>query len=109
MARFMKKLDEAIGKEEGAYVVAVWLTEDSGKTKEYLPRAQMSLQFENTALACFTGDKEGPKDWTINADAHLTAIVAHQGKVAARFGFQSLNETNVPAVIDALKKASKKK
>lgn len=83
MARFLKKLDDAVQKDnEDAYVVAVWLTEDVAKTKAYLPVAQKSLQFQGTALTCFTGEGTGPKGWGINADAHLTAVVASGGKVA---------------------------
>src|SRR6266404_2792185 len=74
MARFLRKLDEALQKEEeDSSLVAVWLTENPEKTKEYLPVAQQSLKFQRTVLACFTGEKAGPKDWNINGDAHLTA------------------------------------
>jgi hypothetical protein len=106
MARFLRKLDETVLKEsQDVYVVAVWLTDDADKTKAYLPRAQQSLNLQNTALTCFMGEKAGPKDWGINADAHLTAVVAHKGRVAKRFGYRSINETDAPAVQEALKKA----
>jgi hypothetical protein len=107
MARFLKKLDENLMQEsEEAYVVAVWLTDDVDKTKEYLPRAQQSLKFQNTALTCFTGEKMGPKDWGINADAHLTAVVACKGRAMKKFGYRSINETDAPAVREALKKGT---
>jgi hypothetical protein len=106
MARFLKELDKAVQKEgEDVAVVAVWLTEDVRKTKQYLPLAQQSLQFQATALTCFTGEKAGPKGWAVNGDAHATAVVTNRGKVAAVFGYQSLNETNAPAVLKALMKA----
>lgn len=109
MARFLKKLDEAVqGEKSDALVVVVWLTEDPNKTKEYLPRAQQSLQLGSTALTCFTGDKSGPGGWNVNADAHLTAVVTN-AKVAATFGYRSINDTDVPAVFEALKKARKDK
>jgi hypothetical protein len=108
MARFLKKLDDAVQRDgEDGYVVAVWLTDDVAKTKAYLPVAQQSLQFQGTALTCFTGEGAGPKDWGINADAHLTAVVAGKGKVAKTFGYLSVNETDVPAVAEALKGARK--
>jgi hypothetical protein len=108
MARFVKKLDEAVQKEgQDGYVVAVWLTENADKTKEYLSQAQQSLNLQATALTCFTGDKAGPKDWGINADAHLTVIVASKQKVAGKFGYLSVNETDVTAVLEAVKKARK--
>jgi hypothetical protein len=106
MARFLKGLDRAAAREgEDALVVAVWLTGDADKTKEYLPVAQQSLQFQHTALTCFLGGQDGPKGWNVNGEAHLTAVVAHRGKVAAVFGYRSVNETNVPAVRDAWERA----
>jgi hypothetical protein len=103
MFRFLKKLDEDLGDD--GLVVAVWLTDDPDKSKEYLPK--ISQYFKSAALTVF-GSTAGPKDWAINPDAHLTAVVAHKGKVVKSFGYMSLNETDVPEVIEALKKAIKK-
>src|SRR5437667_4892304 len=98
MNRFLKVLDGKVKEDlgEDAYIVAVWLTDKPDTTKEFLPRVQQSVQYENTALTCFTGEKTGPKDWNINADAHLTAVVANKGKVVTNFGYNSINETDVP-------------
>lgn len=108
MNRFMKTLDDALVKDfKDVYVVAVWLTDDVDKTKEFLPRVQQSVSYQQTALTCFTGDvKEGPKNWNVNNDAHITAVVASKGKVKATFGYNTINETDVKAVIAALKKAT---
>jgi len=110
MARFVKKLDEAVQEQgEDASVVAVWLTEDPDKTREYLPVAQQSLQLQATALTCFAGvpaaPAVGPRGWNVNADAHLTAVVAHKQKAARVFGYRSVNEADVPAVRNALRNA----
>ena len=105
MNRFMKALDGAVKKDfPDTYVVAVWLTDDVAKTKNLLPRVQQSVNYEATAPTCYTGGAEGPKGWNVNTDAHLTAVLANKGKVAATFGYRSLNETDVPAVRDAVKK-----
>jgi hypothetical protein len=108
-ARFMKKLDEEIGKVDGAAVVAVWLGDKAfEKHKEYLPRIAMSLSFEKTQLAAFDGDQAGPDGWGINADAHVTAVVVNKGKVVKSFAFVSVNETDVRPVLAELKKAAGK-
>ena len=110
MNRFMKTLDGAVKKDfADTYVVAVWLTDDTAKTKALLPRVQQSVGYEATALTCYTGGAEGPKGWNVNADAHLTAVVVNKGKVAATFAYLSLNETDVPKVKEALQKAVKEK
>jgi hypothetical protein len=109
MNRYMKALDGAVKKDvEGGYVIAVWLTRDADKAKEYLPKVQQSVGYEATALAVFP-DTAGPEGWNINADAHLTAVVVSKGRVAAVFGYRSLNETDVPAVKQALQEAIKAK
>ena len=108
-ARFLRKLDEAVAKQDQAsYVVAVWLTDDVEKTKKYLPLAQQSLQFARTALACYTADKSGPSDWQLDLAASLTVVVATQAKVADVRDYRSVNETLVPEVVESLKEALKK-
>jgi hypothetical protein len=105
MARFLKKLDDALPKD--AYVVAVWLTHDADKTKDYLPLVEQSLKFKSTALTFFPGETSGPDGWGINADSRLTVVVADKGRVVGSFDYQSVNETNVPEVEKALAKSAK--
>lgn len=109
MNQFIKTLDGVIEKDvEDVYAVLVFLTEDEDKTKEFLPKAQQSVKYEKTAMATFKG-KDGPKDWGINSDAHLTVVIADKGKVTARFGYNSVNKTDVDAVVKELKKVAKEK
>lgn len=108
LARFMKTLDGQLAKLDGAAGVAIWLGDKAfDKHKEYLPRINKSLSFENTSLAAFDGEKSGPKDWGINPDAHITVVVANKGKVVKSFAFTTVNETDVRPVIAELKKAMK--
>lgn len=105
-ARFIKGLDTKVKEaNDKAAVVAVWVgdKESFAKNKDYLPRVQMSLKLENTAYAAFDGDKSGPNGWGINADAHVTVVVADKGKVAKTFAFVSVNETDVRPVLAAVK------
>lgn len=104
IARYLKTLDKALvelGKD--THVVAVWITDDADKTREYLPKVQLSMKFEATTLALYAEDKAGPNAWALNDRAHVTTIVTDGAKVKARFAEQSLNETNVPEVTAALK------
>jgi hypothetical protein len=106
MARFLKELDGK-GKDanDKSVVVAVWLSEKPADAKDYLPKAQGSLNFTNTSLAVFEGEKSGPTNWGINTDAHCTVVVTHKGKVVESIALQSVNETDVKKVVEALKKA----
>jgi hypothetical protein len=104
MARFMRTLDGKLAEiDDKAAGVAVWLTDDADKSKEFLPRAQQSLKFAKTSLAVL-GDKSGPNGWGINPDAHLTVVVANKGKVVKSFAFTTVNETDVRAVLAELTK-----
>lgn len=108
MHQFIKALDDKIVSDyDGVYGVAVFLTEDEDDTKKFLGRVQTSVNYGKTALTVFKG-KDGPKDWNINTDAHLTVILAKGGKVMARFAYKSVNDTEVPAVEKELKKLVKK-
>jgi len=109
MNKFMKTLDTQVARElEGTYLVAVFLTGDADKTREFLPKVQSSVSYVTTALTVFDG-KDGPKGWDLNADAHLTVVIADKGKVAARFGYNSVNDTDVKGVMTELKKVAKEK
>ena len=102
----MKKLDEEVGKIDGAAIIAVWLGDKAfDKHKEYLPKIAMSLKFESTQLAAFDGDKSGPDGWAVNGDTHLTVVVANKAKVVKSFALTSVNETDVKPVMAELKKA----
>lgn len=104
MARLLKVLDEEVGKIDGAYQVAVWLTGDKEKTKQYLPVADNALSLRKTALTYFPGDAtQGPENWGYNDLAFFTAVVVKDGKVVKNFGLKSVNETDAPKIIEALK------
>lgn len=106
VARFLRTLDVDLAKERtDVKIIAVWLTDDVMKSKDYLPKAQESLKLSQTTWSVYPGDKGGPAGWGINADAHLTAVVVQDNKVTASFGYRSVNETDVPAVIKELKPA----
>lgn len=107
-ARFLGTLDKAAKNFEDFYIVAVWLTDESDKTKEYLPRVQQSINLEATAMTVF-GEKKGPEGWGLNDMAHVTAVVADKGKITATFGLVSVNETDAKPVQEAVEKVAKKK
>ncbi len=103
VARFLRTLDQDLSKNRNdVQVVAVWLTDDVDMSKKYVPRARESLKLTQTTYSVFPGEKSGPDGWGINGDAHLTAVIVEKGKVSGSFGYRSVNETDVPAVIKKL-------
>lgn len=103
IARFIKVLDQELGKERpDVQIIAVWLTDDVEKSKAYLPRAQMSLNLSQTVWSVYTGDKAGPAGWNIDVAASVTAVVADGPKVVKSFDYISVNDTVVPDVLKVL-------
>jgi hypothetical protein len=107
-ARYVKKLDEAVAagipEAADARLVIVWLSDDVAKGKEYLPKAQMSLQLNRSDWTVFEGEKSGPGDWNIDIASAMTTVLVKKGKETGRFPYRFVNETDVPAVVEALKK-----
>jgi len=105
---FLRTLGTAVkDADESALVVGVWLTDDKEKTKEYLPK--ISKYYDVTALTMYLGEKTGPASWGINTDAAATVVVTAKGKVAARLGYNSINDTVVREVMKEFRKATGKK
>ena len=106
LARLLKALEKsAIEAGHEAGLVTVFLTDDAAKTKEHLPRIQMSLQFTANPLVAYPSSAMGPDGWSVNTDLQLTAIVVKDGKVISAMGYRSANETVAPEIVSALKKA----
>jgi hypothetical protein len=106
MAKYLRTMDtkasELSDKVQG---VAVWLGGDVKENKEYLPKAQQSLKLTKTALTVFEGEKTGPNNWGINSDAHLTTVIVNKGKVVKSFPYDSVNDSDVRAVLMQLKQS----
>lgn len=99
--RFLKSLDAEL--PENSAGVAIWLNDNKQDAKDYLTRAAKSLDFGKISCGAF-GDAAGPKGWGINTDAHLTVVVAHEGKATAVFSYKVVNETDAKQVAEAIKK-----
>lgn len=108
-AQFLKGLDTALkDSPQKAAVVAIWLTDKVDASKEYLPKANMSLNFVNTSLGVF-GDKSGPKNWGINPDAYVTSVAVKNGKVTSVNAYLSVNGTDARKVVTEFLKPEEKK
>jgi hypothetical protein len=106
VARYVKALDSELAKRvpgaEKTEAVAVWLTGDAAQSKDYLPKAQMSLNLSKTSLTVFEGPKSGPEGWNVDIAAQLTAVIIRDGQEVARFDYRSTNDQDVPEVVKAL-------
>lgn len=103
IGRFLKSLDQELAKDRNdVQIVAVWLTADVEKSKQYLPVAQQSLQLTQTVWCVYPGEKTGPDKWNIDSAVHATVVVADGPKSVWSSGYGSLNDTVVPDVMKQL-------
>lgn len=108
IARFLRTLDgELTDAADDARMIVIFLGDDPDAAKEYMPRLQTSVSFQNSDLTVFTGDKSGPNNWGINPDAHLTVVVTNGSEVSANFPYETVNETDVRKVKAAVAEAGK--
>lgn len=113
VARYVKKLDEAlVAGIDGiakAEIVVVWLSDDAAKGRDYLPKAQMSLQLQRTLWTVYEGDLAGPQGWQVDTADALTTVLVQRHKTAGKYGYRVVNETNVEEAVKALKELGKPK
>jgi hypothetical protein len=105
--RFVKTLDEKIGGIDGAKIVALWIGGDVDKNKEYVPK--VSKYYTNAVLGVSSADANGPKDWGLTSTSMVSVVLANKGKVVKAWALESVNETDVKPVEEAIKKATEKK
>lgn len=105
--RFIKTLDEKVGDVTDAKIVAVWVGGDADKNKEYVPK--IDKYYGNTVRGVSSADANGPKDWGLTSTSMVSVVLANKGKVVKAWALESVNETDVKPVEEALKKATEKK
>lgn len=107
-ARLLRTLDSDVVKTaEDGQIIAIWLTEDVAKSKEYLPVCQQSIKLQNTSYGVYEKDPQGPIEWGLNTDAEVTVVVTRDGKVVKSFPYESVNATVAKEILAALKPTKK--
>jgi hypothetical protein len=103
-AGLLRDIDQKLGGvADDGKVVAVWLTDDVPKAKQYMPIADGALKPQRTAFTVYEQDADGPAEWGVNTDADVTVVVTRGGKVLKSFGFVSANSTVADDVLAVLK------
>ncbi len=109
MNQFIKRLDAKLPElGDGMVSVGVWYGGDHEKTKQFLPKVQMSVKYENTSLSAYEGEISNLVGWDINTSAHLTVVVVKDAKVVKSFAYETVNGEDVKAVEEVIKTAVKK-
>jgi hypothetical protein len=96
-ARYVKGIDAAVSQlqrtQPNAGLVVIWLTDDVAAGVRRVAQIQGSLQLTagNWAVCSSTS----PEGWGLHERAAVTAVIAAKEKVLARFGYDSVNETDL--------------
>lgn len=100
--RFVKQLDGLTQKRQMTtptlQVVLVWIVDDAQTGSTRTSAIQRSLQLQASEWTVWTGAGAGPDGWVINDKAAVTVVITRGKDVQAKFGYDSVNETVVPAV-----------
>ncbi len=105
--RLMRPVDEFAAKEEKLSKHFVFVTDDTDKTKEFLKRAEKSLNLQSPIGICLEG-KDGPPAYGLNDQVAMTIVIAKDGRVVANFALVDPNETDARKVNQAIAKALSK-
>ncbi len=100
--QLLKEIDKAAAKEEGLNATFVWLTDDIGKTDEFLKRAKDSLSFKSAVAISLDGNA-GPNGYGLNDQVDVTIVMSKDAKVTANFAFVGPNATSAPKVVAAIR------
>lgn len=109
-AQYLRSVDELVQKlqrrEPLSGMVIVWLSDDAENRAERVSRFQSALRLPAGQWVIDPNGNSGSDGWALNDQAAVTAVLAHNQKVVARFAYDSLNGTDAEALgkaIEALK------
>ncbi|MBI1344846.1 hypothetical protein GC163_01005 [bacterium] len=98
-AKYLRGIDEQVQKLQRrdplAGLVVVWLTDDAEAGITRVSRIQGSLRLLAAQWAVFEG-MNGPEGWGINKDATLTTVISRGQDVAARMGYDVVDDRDLP-------------
>lgn len=87
-----------------AGLVVVWLTDEVTPGIERVSAIQRALRLPAAHWSVSSDGANGPDGWGINDRAVVTTVLAHGREVAARFGYDAINETNTVDLKRAIEK-----
>lgn len=106
-AKYLRGVDEQVQKLQRrdplAALVIVWLTPDPEAGITRVSRIQGSLRLLAGQWTVY-GDAEGPEGWGINEAATITTVISRGEDVGARLSYDVVDDGDLPAFEEALKK-----
>jgi hypothetical protein len=107
LASLVKQIDAKIGEKDELKSFVVIMTKDGEKAGEALKKLAKEASVKNVPLTMI-GEKDGPPDYEISADADVTVLMWNQGKVKVNFAYKGeLTEKDVETIVSGIPKLLK--
>jgi hypothetical protein len=104
LTSLVKKIDKQIGENEKLKSFVVIMTKDRDSTVEALKKMAAEASVKNVPLTMI-GEKDGPPDYEISADADFTVLMWNEGKVKVNHAFKGeLTAKDVETVLSGIPK-----
>jgi hypothetical protein len=104
LASLVKQIDKKIGENASLKSFVVIMSKDPETTKKALEKLAKEAGVKHIPLT-MTGDKDGPPDYEISADADTTVLMWNQGAVKVNHGFKGdLTEKDIETILSGIPK-----
>ncbi len=108
LASLVKQIDKKIGENGGLKSFVVIMTKDFEKTKESLKKLAEEAGVKNVPLTMI-GEKNGPPDYEISADADITVLMWKQNSVRVNHAYKGeLTDKDIETIVSDIPKLLKR-
>jgi hypothetical protein len=104
LASLVKQIDEKIGEDSSLKSFVVIMTKDGAKTGEALKKLVTDAGIKHVPLTMI-GEKDGPPDYEISADADVTVMMWKKHTVKFNLGYKGdLTDKDVATIVSDIPK-----
>ena len=104
LASLVKQIDKKIGENGSLKSFVVIMTKDGETTSESLKKLAKEAGVKNVPLTMI-GEKDGPPDYEISADADITVLMWNQHTVKFNHGYKGeLTDKDVETIVSDIPK-----
>jgi hypothetical protein len=104
LASLVKQIDKKIGENPSLKSFVVIMTKDFETTKDNLKKLAKEAGVKNVPLTMI-GEKNGPPDYEISADADITVLMWNQGAVKVNHAFKGeLTKKDIETIVSGIPK-----
>jgi hypothetical protein len=108
LASLVKQIDKKIGEDSSLKSFVVIMTKDGEKTGEDLKKLAKDASVKNVPLTMI-GEKDGPPDYEVSADADITVVMWNKHTVKANYGFKGeLTDKDIETIMSGIPKVLSK-